>query len=220
MGSVLLHPNEQTARSNEKTGKKGGKKKKRRRKRGRRRAPWGLTRRDQRRDSCLSWTSPRRRRGIESGGGTEADRREEDQRGGHRRDREGRHIGGRDICGGRIHAFARNKGTRPWEIRDADGPSFHVSSSSSSAFSSSCFFLLSAGRSLFFLLTPLPAFATRPIPRGPPGRPAPALSRHPLIAHTAGRSTLIAATTPLAGNRPRRNLRPRRFCAPRSGTPR
>lgn len=71
-----------------------------------------LTRRDQRRDSCLWRVSLR---------GQEGPREEEEER---------NILAGRDICGGGIHAFARNKETRSKKIKAADGPSSFFSLSS------------------------------------------------------------------------------------------
>lgn len=66
-----------------------------------------LTRRDQRRDSCLRRVSLR---------GQEGPRKEKKQ--------ERNILAGRDICGGGIHGFARNKGIRSKKIKAADGSSF------------------------------------------------------------------------------------------------
>lgn len=66
-----------------------------------------LTRRDQRRDSCLRRVSLR---------GQEGPREKKEE--------ERNILAGRDICGGGIHAFARNKGTRSKKIKAADGPFF------------------------------------------------------------------------------------------------
>jgi len=76
-----------------------------------------LTRRDQRRDSCLWRVSLR---------GQEGPREEEEED----EEEERNILAGRDICGGGIHAFARNKETRSKKIKAADGPSSFFSLSS------------------------------------------------------------------------------------------
>lgn len=74
-----------------------------------------LTRRDQRRDSCLRRVSLR---------GQEGPREKEEE------EEERNILAGRDICGGGIHAFARNKETRSKKIKAVDGPSSFLSLSS------------------------------------------------------------------------------------------
>lgn len=75
-----------------------------------------LTRRDQRRDSCLRRVSLRGQEGP----------REKEEEG----EEERNILAGRDICGGGIHAFARNKETRSKKIKAVDGSSSFFSLSS------------------------------------------------------------------------------------------
>lgn len=77
-----------------------------------------LTRRDQRRDSCLRRVSLRGQEGPR-----EKEEKEEEEE-------ERNILAGRDICGGGIHAFARNKETRSKKIKAVDGPSSFFSLSS------------------------------------------------------------------------------------------